>query len=38
MVFILAKEMIETNSWGPVELKRKKGRMQVYEETGLKQY
>lgn len=31
------KDLIEANSWGPVELKGKKGRMQVYEVIGLKQ-
>jgi len=32
------KDLIEANSWGPVELKGKKGLMQVYEVIGLKQY
>ncbi len=37
-VYDPVKDMIEANSWGPVELKGKKGRMQVYEVIGLKQY
>jgi class 3 adenylate cyclase/ActR/RegA family two-component response regulator len=31
------KDLIEAKSWGPVELKGKKGRMEVYEVIGLKQ-
>ncbi len=30
------KDMIDAHAWGPVELKGKKGRMQVYEVIGVK--
>jgi class 3 adenylate cyclase len=34
-IFDAVKEMIEAKAWGPVELKGKKGRMEVYEVIGV---